>query len=141
MRVSTYPETDQADPTAVAEPLFDRDHTDQIRTALGIRWRLPKVDEVTLACYYRYLREKLSLPFVAWYPEPTNSREEREYRCTAIELIDPATGMGDAFDGIFCKVRKGKYEVILPLIELELPPESPNYELVENYWYWFWHWR
>jgi hypothetical protein len=39
------------------------------------------------------------------------------------------------------RVHKGKHELILPLIELELSPGSPNYQLVENYWDWFWHWR
>ena len=58
-----------------------------------------------------------------------------------VALIDPATGVGDAFDGIFCKVHKGKHEVVLPLIELDLPPDDPNYQLVEQYWDWFWHWR
>ena len=141
MGVCTHPQADPTAPTAVATSLSDRDHSDHIRAAFGIKWRLPKVDEVTLARYYDYLCEKLGFPFVARYPEPMNSREEREYRCTAVELIDPTTGVGDAFDGIFCKVRKGKYEIILPLIELELRPEDPNYELVEDYWYWFWHWR
>ena len=49
--------------------------------------------------------------------------------------------MGDAFDQQNCKVRRGKHELILPLIELELPPDSRNYQLVETYWDWFWHWR
>ena len=125
----------------VARSLSQRDRNDQIRAALGIRWRLPKVDEVTLATYSRYLSEELSFPFTAWYFQSANSRDESEHRCTVMELIDPASGVGDAFDGIFCKVLKGNHEMILPLIELELSPESPNYHLVESYWDWFWHWR
>jgi hypothetical protein len=134
-------ETECTDPKSVARSLFDRDEMDSTRTAPGIQWRLRKVDEATLRSYYRYLCERLSFPFVAWYPEPATSHSEQEYRCTVIELIDPASGVGDAFDGIFCKVRKGTHEVILPLIELDLPSHSPNHELVENYWNWFWHWR
>ena len=83
----------------------------------------------------------LSLPFAVWYPEPTLAEEDGEYPCTVVELIDPASGLGDEFDGIFCKVRKGSYERDLPLLELELPPEDPNFQLVEDYWDWFWHWR
>ena len=141
MDVCTYPETNQSAQKPVVTSFSARDRSEEIRAALGIRWQLPKVDEATLARYCRYLDEKLSFPFTAWYHEPVSSREEREHRCTVVELIDPATGVGDAFDGIFCKVCKGNHEMILPLIELELPPDDPNFQLVEHYWDWFWHWR
>ena len=39
------------------------------------------------------------------------------------------------------KTNKGKYEINLPLIELEVPDDSPNFQFVEDYWYWFWNWR
>jgi hypothetical protein len=29
----------------------------------------------------------------------------------------------------------------LPLIELELSPNSPNSQLIEDFWFWFWNWR
>ena len=115
---------------------------EQVRAALGGGWqRLPTVDAATLRRYYRYLSQNLSLPFPAWYPEAAFSDAEGEHACTVTELIDPATGLGDEFDGIFCKVVKGKQERLLPLIELQLPPDGPNFHLVEHYWDWFWHWR
>jgi hypothetical protein len=49
--------------------------------------------------------------------------------------------MCDEFDGILCKTRKGKYEINLPLNELEIPQDSPNFQLIEDYWFWFWNWR
>jgi hypothetical protein len=39
------------------------------------------------------------------------------------------------------KTRKGDFEVNLPLVELEVPQKSPNFQLTEDYWYWFWNWR
>ena len=57
------------------------------------------------------------------------------------ELLDPAKCVCDEFDGIFCKTRKGRFEVNLPLIELEVPEDDPNFQLIEDYWYWFWNWR
>jgi hypothetical protein len=36
---------------------------------------------------------------------------------------------------------RGKYEVNLPLTELEIPDDSPNFQFIEDYWYWFWNWR
>jgi hypothetical protein len=102
---------------------------------------LPSVDEETLSRYYKYLSAHLSFPFRAYYPEPTTSLEEVQHRCTVLELLDPAKDICDEFDGIFCKTRKGKYEINLPLVELEIPQDSPNFQLIEDYWFWFWHWR
>ena len=58
-----------------------------------------------------------------------------------LDLLDPATDVGDVFDGILCTIRKGKCEVTLPLAELDLPQERPNFQLIDDYWYWFWNWR
>jgi hypothetical protein len=137
MDVGTLP--GRSAPKFAAQSLSDHEYTQQIRAALDIRWRLPKVDEATLARYYCYLCKKLSLPFTAWYPG--SMHKDGESACEVAELIDPASGLGDALDGIYCKVHKGKQRLVLPLIELELPPDSPNYHMVESYWYWFWHWR
>ena len=64
-----------------------------------------------------------------------------QHRCTVLELLDPGKYICDEFDGIFCKTRKGKYEINLPLTELRVSENSPNFQLIEDYWYWFWNWR
>jgi len=123
-------------------PLAKQTQRDRIMAALGVSSdRLPTVNEETLSQYYQYLSAKLSLPFSASYPEPMNRQEQSQFRCTVLELLDPAKYLGDEFDGIFCKTRKGKYEINLPLIELNLPQDGPNFQLIEDYWYWFWNWR
>jgi hypothetical protein len=63
------------------------------------------------------------------------------HRCTVVKLLDPAHDICDEFGGIFCKTRKEMYEIDLPLIELEIPQDSPNFQFIEDYWYWFWNWR
>ena len=70
-----------------------------------------------------------------------NSEEEAEFCCTVLKLLDPANHLGDGCDGIFCKTRKGTYEVNLPLIDLYLPEDSRGFELIDDYWFWFWNWR
>ena len=118
------------------------DQRDQISEALGpLEGHLPSVDEETLSRYYKHLTARLSFPFTAHYPIPTTSLEERQHRCTVLELLDPINDICDEFDGIFCKTRKGLYEVNLPLIDLEIPQDSPNLQLIEDYWFWFWNWR
>jgi len=114
----------------------------RIVEALGLAGQnLPKVDEETLARYYRHLAANLSFPFLAHYPEPTNPQEESDFRWVVLELLDPEDQLGDEFDGIFCKTRRGKYEINLPLIELRVRQDDPNFQLIEDYLYWFWNWR
>ena len=125
----------------VAEPCPKPSQKDRIQEALGSGSDIPRVDEELLFRYYKYLSEKLCFPFPAHYPKPATPREDKEFRCSVLELLDPAKHLGDGFDGIFCKTRKGKYEINLPLIELELPDDNPNFEFIEDYWYWFWNYR
>jgi hypothetical protein len=125
---------------AVSSP--GANQAERIMAALGVTaGELPKVDEETLARYYAYLSAKLPLPLTAYYPQPRNAPEKAEFRCTVVELLDPTRYLGDEFDGIFCKVRKGAFEVNLPLLELHVPEGSVTYQLIEDYWYWFWNWR
>ncbi len=118
------------------------DARSRIMDALGATdGGVPAVSEETLARYYEYLSANLSFPFDAYYPEPTNSGQETEYRCTVLELLDPSKYLGDEYEGIFCRTVKGRYEINLPLDELLVPPESPQSQLIEDYWYWFWNFR
>jgi hypothetical protein len=125
---------------AVRSPGADR--AKRIVSALGLTtgdW--PKVNRDTLARYYAYLAASMSLPFSASYPQPTNAQEETEFRCTVLELLDPAHHLGDEWDGVFCKTRKGNFDVNLPLMELNVPNDSPNFDMIEDYCRWFWNWR
>jgi hypothetical protein len=142
MAISTVTETNWSGPQLAAVSSPEPDQTERIMAALGVTTgELPKVDEDTLARYHAYLSASLPLPLTAYYPQPRNPREKTEFRCTVVELLDPARHLGDEFDGIFCKVRKGTFEVNLPLIELQVPQGSLSFQLIEDYWYWFWNWR
>jgi hypothetical protein len=103
--------------------------------------RLPGVDDKPLSRYYTYLSAEMSFPFAAHYPEPTAAEERVQFRCTVLELFDPAKHLGDEVDGIFCKIRKGKYEINLPLVELHVAPDSANSQLIDDYSHEFWNWR
>jgi len=120
----------------------DCDQKARILAALGLSDdRLPHVDDANVFRYYEYLSHHLRFPFTAYYPEPMNLHEEILHECTVLELLDPSKYVSDEFHGIFCKARKGTFEVNLPLVELEVPQASQNFRLIEDYWYWFWNWR
>ena len=123
----------------VHESYPELDQRDRIIEALGSV--IPRVHEESLARYYKYLTARLSFPFTAYYPEPTNTLEEVLHRCVVVELLDPAERFDDGVGGIFCNIHKGIYEINLPLIELEIPHDNPNFQFIEDYWYWFWNWR
>ena len=139
--MATVADTDWNGLKVVTESCWEDDQRDRIIEALGSVSRIPRVDEESHSRYYKYLMEHLCFPFIAHYPEPTTSLEEVQYRCTALELLDPARFVDGEFDGIFCKTRKGKFEVNLPLIELEVRDSSSNFQLIDDYWHWFWNWR
>jgi len=142
MQLTTVVDAHRNGIQVVHESCRELNQKDRIVEALGLLGEhLPSVDEETLSRYYTYLTARLSFPFTAYYPEPTTTLEEVRHRCTVVELMDPANDICDEFGGIFCKTRKGKYEIILPLIELEIPQGSPNFQFIEDYWYWFWNWR
>ena len=140
--LATTADVNWNDLKVVAEPCSRPDQRDRILEALWpLGDHLPSVDQETLSRYYKYLSVRLSFPFAAIYPEAKTALEEVQHHCTVVELLDPTKDICDEFDGILCKTRKGKYEINLPLIELEIPQDSPNFQLIEDYWYWFWNWR
>ncbi len=138
----------------LSEPRFsvptqpDHERRKRILAALGlpsprVASRQPslRVDEETLTRYFEYLAERLELPFAAYYPPPSSGARPAADRCEVIELLDPRTDLCDEIDGLYCRTRKGKFFVNLPLVELTLFPPSKNLELLGDYEYWFWHWR
>jgi len=142
MMLATVADTHWNGLQVVAEPRPRHGQRDRIIEALGpFGKHSPSVDEETLSEYYKYLSARLLFPFAAHYPEPTSSLEEVQHRCIGLKLLDPTKDIYDDFDGIFCKTRKDRFEVNLPLIELKIPEDSPNFQFIEDYWFWFCNWR
>jgi hypothetical protein len=137
------------EPCLPLPPQPDRERRKRILSALGLpnkqaagnRQSGLRVDEQTLAKYYDYLVARLDVPFNAYYPPPPSGKPRAEDRCEVIELLDPRTDLCDEIDGLYCRTRKGKFLVNLPLVELTVLPPSKNIELLGDYEYWFWHWR
>ena len=142
MSLSTYPDVPVTTLNTAPAFISDPCQENRIKVALGLPMDrvVPKVNRQMLSRYYEYLSANLRFPFIAHYPEPSNAPEEREFRCVVSGLLPPET-LGDEFDGLFCKVRKEKCKLNLPLIELVVPQKSSNFQLIEDYWYWLWNWR
>jgi hypothetical protein len=142
MSLAAFLDSDVSGLDAVAPPSPQGSQTERIKYALGIQGDcLPLVDDATLQTYYEHLSEHISFPFIVHYPEPSTPQQEALYECEVLELLDPSQHASDEFDGIFCKTRKSGFEVNLPLVDLEVREDCPNFQMIEDYWYWFWNWR
>jgi hypothetical protein len=142
MSVFTYTDPNWNGLKLVTELPRGDDQKERILATLGpTDDRLPVVDDDTLHEYYEYLSANLSLPFTAHYPKPMNPREEVLHECTVLGLFDPSKCVNNEIDGIFCRTQKAEFEVNLPLVELDVPKGSFNFQMIEDYWDWFWNWR
>ena len=142
MSFATMTDAPWSGPCITVQPQADRERKQRILTALGLTGGQDlRVDQQSLVRYHDYLKAHLELPFVACYPRPSTPAEAVIDRCEAIELLNPRTDPCGMFDGIYCQVRKGRFLVHLPLVELTILAPSKNLELLADYEYWFWNWR
>ncbi len=104
------------------------------------RGALPHVSTEWLARYYDYLSENLVFPFEARCPEQTGRLRVWTAVVSVLEVAPPGP-LAVADDGLLCKALHEGAAIDVPLIELEVPQEHPNTQLIEDYWFWFWNWR
>jgi hypothetical protein len=119
------------------------DQEQRVRAALGLeKGPLPKVAIQWLRKYHAHLAGKLSLPFRAQHNEETGLFGQAAYsEVEVVALVDPDKSATDEYHGLVCKVRKADREMEVPLVDLEVDEENPNFRLIEDYWYWIWNWR
>jgi hypothetical protein len=126
--------------TLAPENMDDRDS--RIRAAIGLeRGFLPRVRIRWLRSYYEHLTSRLLLPFQARYAGDLWPPRLPGTSVTVQDLLDPGRDPIYESSGLLCKVRAGDEGAELPLVDLEVEENSPNYPFIEDYWYWFWNWR
>jgi hypothetical protein len=121
--------------------LFEQEH--RIRTALGFdKGPIPNVGIEWLRKYYEYMTAHLSLPFAAQLPEESSIYRQPSYaQVTVVAITDPDKSTTQEYDGLMCKALKAEQELEVPLVDLEVDDQNPNFQLIEDYWYWIWNWR
>ncbi|MGW8257271.1 MAG: calcium-binding protein [Thermoguttaceae bacterium] len=103
---------------------------------------LPKVEIEWLRKYFAFLTNKLAFPFPAHYTEENSIYQPPSYLSVeVIELIEPENKHKQTFFGLFCRARKADGEIEVPLVDLEVKDDNPNFQYLEDYWYWIWNWR
>ena len=107
---------------------------------IGEEEELPHVSEETLRVYERFLREKLSFPFEG-ISEDDEFDEGRKGNIKVTDMIELDESAGREFYGLFCKGKRGRRAVVLPLALLRVPEDDPNRQIVRDYNAWFWNYR
>lgn len=129
-------------PPAVVEPWNVKTQEDRIRAALGVaHGPLPNVQNKWLHRYHEYLAARLTLPFDAEYAEDTSGYRQRVSPITVVALLEPDDHGGPEDFGLLCRAWRGSQQIELPLVDVEPTKDSPNSQLIEDYWYWIWNWR
>ena len=127
-------------PNLFMDPSAQDNREGRIRAALGLALgHLPKVERRWLHCYYEHLAAKLSIPFTAQYTGEGGC--SRPILVTVVALLDPEEASGHEADGLVCAAHEGSQQRDLPLVDIEVEADHPNYQLLDDYWYWFWNWR
>ena len=128
--------------TIVMDVFDTNDQEKRIRAALGLaRGPLPEVQSKWLHLYYEHLAANLSLPFDAEYAEDISGYRQLVSPITVVALVHPDDRDRHEEFGLLCRAHRGIQEIELPLADVELTENSPNSQLIEDYWYWFWNWR
>jgi hypothetical protein len=118
------------------------DQEKRIQAALGLaRGPLPAVRGEWLSKYHRYLTTRLLLPFEAQHVEETGLYHPVSSLVTVTTLVAPDESPEADGAGLICRAYKGTEECDVPLVDLEVEEQHPNYQLLEDYWYWIWNWR
>ena len=113
---------------------------ERIRQVLGLHpgLSLPPINRAFLLKYYQYLLSRLCFPCEARYSDET---EPNVYPVTMIGLVDPRTSPAGDLTGLGCVTHVKNKTAELPLLDIEVPEDCPNFAILEDYWYWLWNWR
>jgi hypothetical protein len=112
------------------------DENDRIRKMFEIARDapLPRVGTGTLLRYHAHLSQRLSFPFQAMYAE-TRRPVQHLFRYISVLRLLPVTG--PASRGIHCAVEGVPGVRELPLVDIGLREDNPNYQEIDDYAYWF----
>lgn len=132
---------DRIDPFAQINELHQQEY--RIRIALGLeKGPLPKVKFEWLQKYCEYLAAHLSFPFEAQHTEEIGSYRQPSYsQVKVVAILTARNDPAQEYSGLICMVIKAEQEIEVPLVDLEVDEQNPNFQLIEDYWYWIWNWR
>ena len=126
-------------PTKLAlRPLSSDDPEDRIRMVFGLTSddRLPQSNEETQQQYMEYWEAHLLFPFKADYSAASSLGSDTSENVSVIGFASHSPI--DPDDGIVCQAQKEGDAFDVPLSQVHVNEDDPNFGYVEDYTYWLW---
>jgi hypothetical protein len=116
---------------------------DRLRKVFGLPEDapIPPVREDSLAAYFLYLRDNISLPFEALYCRNGSEMRQLVHYVKVTGLIDPRTMRSRNIHGLYCRAENNTESIEAPLAEFGVREDHPNCQLIDDYAYWYVNWR
>jgi hypothetical protein len=123
---------------SVGQCYLPENEAERIRAVFGLYGEaaLPSVNGYTLRIYHDYLAAHLSFPFTALYAESKPPLRQLVRYASVLGLQDLS---GRPSQGILCKIDGASLVRELPLVEIGVRDDDPNYWLIDDYASWFSH--
>jgi hypothetical protein len=99
----------------------------------------PDINGQTLEIIFDHLISTVSFPFNAEFAMP--DREKGGENITIIEvhnIVDPDTTEDLEAYGLVCEAADDRGNFKVPLSEIVIQQDDPNYRLIEDYCVWYW---
>lgn len=88
--------------------------------------------------YYHYLKATLQFPFATRYIDESVPYDKGRNRTgTVVQMFEDLHT--DECYGAMCQVREGERLREMPLAELDVPEEDPNFQTIDDYSYWLYN--
>ena len=98
---------------------------------------LPHVTDTTLEMYFNYLKTNLVFPFEGTYHQEVGPFSMKEIHVKIAKLSKHY----DDFCGLICEAKEGRKKLYIPMAELNVSQNNPNFNLVDDYTNWFWNYK
>ena len=135
--VERQPEIEQ--PTnLITRPLSEDSPEDRIRMVFGLTSDdpLPPINNQTQRRYLAFLKAHLSFPFKAEYAAASVLGSDASEEVTVVGFASKSPI--DPDDGIVCQAQKLRHTFDVPLSNIHVMEDDPNFQYVEDYTYWLW---
>jgi hypothetical protein len=86
--------------------------------------------------YYDHLTANLTLPFEGRLADPVGPHRDTRSPLRVIRLLDVDDYCPEEVYGSICKAEQDGGRIELPLDRIDVPDDSPNRQLLEDYRYW-----
>jgi hypothetical protein len=95
---------------------------------------LPRVQRNTLHRFYEHLTVHVAVPFDGLYAETKPPIRRLVHYIRVLKILEVPDRLSE---GLLCQAQNMHHTLELPLAEVGVREDDPNYQLIDDYAYWF----